>query len=168
MAVSRSNLGKNDRMYMYVLALRRVICIGMRVKVECVFVYLFVLCACLRRRKVFQVISVSLNWEAERPPRCDEEGSVRSRQKWERENVLKECFSIPSGRKGFKKWRENEESFYLQRFGPLTVILINSDGAMYSTYERSTGFLDLQSDVLIQSTSLFKCAKRSPNTVTEW
>ena len=55
----------------------------------------------------------------------------------------------------------------MQRFGPLTVILINSDGAMYSTYERSTGFLDLQSDVLIQSTSLFKCAKRSPNTVTE-
>lgn len=107
---------------------------------------------------MFQVISVSLNWEAERPPRCDEEGSIRSQQKLvaERENVLKECFSIPSGRKGFTKCRENEESFDLHRFGPLTVILINSDGAMYSTYERSTGFLDLQLDVLIQSTWLLR------------
>lgn len=44
----------------------------------------------------------------------------------------------------------------MQRFGPLTVILINSDGAMYSTYERRTGFLDLQLDVLIQSTWLLR------------
>lgn len=121
---------------------------------------------------MFQVISVSLNWEAERPPRCDEEGSIRSQQKLvaERENVLKECFSIPSGRKGFTKCRENEESFDLHRFGPLTVILISSDGAMYSTYERRTGFFGFAvrcfnpKHLAIKN---FKCAKHIPNTVTE-
>lgn len=29
----------------------------------------------------------------------------------------------------------------MQCFGPLTLILMNGDGAMYSSYERSTGFL---------------------------